>query len=228
MSPHSDSNKPQIQARIDPSLYTPNYVPGSRKAEEDAAIAAILERVPPGQRSRVLAALNDTTTFLGASSDPVIAEQLGVIASIRAADMRARAEIAKAKKTELLRDRIRIRIALVPSLDQPGTRAVVLRRPDDSGVPLLLLPEQGVTSADLARGLRAATLAQRRYGQRPSHAARLVLRNGRGGAVVAPNDAKAVALLAELRSRAPQAIPGVGTGRLMEILHRGTAPNDPR
>ena len=224
MPPRSDGKKPQFPATIDQSVYTPDYVPGSRKAEEDAAIEAILERLPEAFRTQARSELNNRSVVVGASTDPIIAQHLGVIASIRQADARARAEASRAKDAEALRDRVRVRVALVPSIQQAGARAVVMRKTDDGGVPLLLLPEATVTNTDLARGLRAATLARTRYGALASRNTSLVLRDGRRIPARATDDQdrKSAALLAELRGRAPQSIPGVGTARVMDVLFRDT------
>jgi hypothetical protein len=224
MPRHADGKQQQFPATIDPSVYTPDYVPGSRKASEDAAIEAILARLPEKVRTRARADLNDRSVVIGGSTDPVIAQHLGVIASIRQADARARVEAARAKDAEAARDRIRVRVALVPSVRQAGARAVVLRKTDDGGVPLLLLPEPTVTTTDLARGLHAATVARKRYGARTSRNTSLVLREGRRVPVRAidEHDQKSVALLAELRGRDPQTLPGVGTARVMDVLFRDT------
>ena len=81
-----------------------------------------------------------------------------------------------------------------------------------------------MTTTDLARGLGAAALAQKRYGLRVQRNTSLVLREGRRvpTRVTSGDDPKSAAVLAELQGRAPQTLPGIGTAKVMAILFRDT------
>jgi len=143
---------------IDP-LIANKHVVGSRKGEEEAAIQSLLSRVPAEHREQLDKLLRDPFSTPTHAPDVEGARLLSLIASIRAADAQGRvkqgAELAVAMDLE---QRVPVAIALVPRMKQVDHIAAIIRRPDDNGVPLLVLPE-AASEGDLSLGMRRAISA---------------------------------------------------------------------
>ena len=119
-----------------------------RQAEMRKALEAIIARLPQEQREGARRELE--VGWVGrpiASKDPETARLWSRLLSLQAATEGERQPIRQGS----------IKVALVGSLDDPTFRALVVRRPDDAGVPLLLLPQETATGEDLLRGLQAAS-----------------------------------------------------------------------
>jgi hypothetical protein len=212
---------------IDRAVYSTNYVAGSRKADVDAAIRAVLDRAPQQYRAVLKSQLENPAVVVGGSNDAETTKYLSLIASIRQADARAKGEANRAADLEKRRNRVRVQVGLVSSLPEPNARAVVLRRTNDGGLPLVLLPESA-NGNDLDHALRAAAITARRYAKVAKKPTRVVIRQSK---VTQPRKEErpgSRAILNELRSRELREIPGVGRGRLIDINVRDEELADTR
>jgi hypothetical protein len=148
-----------------------NVSPEDRLVAEREAIAAVLAKFDPETRERVRRLLEGDGLpshavggFAGAS-DPDVARLLGVISSIRWAELQSR--MASTKKDWPSKELMQVQVALVPELAQQDARVTVVRRPGDAGIPLLLLRDRDLTLADLDLGLNEAALSLQRDGVAP-------------------------------------------------------------
>ena len=196
-----------------------NLSPEERTKRERATIDAILTRTPSEHRSQMRSLLENTLPgrdiAVASSTDPEIAQLLGVLVSLRQADLAANRVLATAS-VPAEDTIIHVLLALVPKLDAPGARATVIRRPSDSGTPLVLLQEDSVTKEDLAIAMRAATVAFRRYGSTLATERRLAIRGGNRP----PKGVSAVSdiNLEKLKKAAFMEIPGIGKVRAREVV----------
>lgn len=209
MSPSVPAGRPAIMISPEPAAVAAMSTASDLEAREEAAIAAILRRVPSDKRAQIEAVLRDPRATPHGSTEPELAVLLRDLATIRAA--RHPAPSARAPKAE----RQRVSLALVGSLRRPDARAIVLRVPGDDGIPLVVLPSSAAAS-DLAFAVRGAKAARARFGRSVSARTELVLRNER--ALPAGQQERWAPILEELR-RAPerQVDSAIGTARVLTV-----------
>lgn len=152
---------PQFKVVGDPASVAD--VPASqRNAEMRKAFEGIFAQLPNSQRAAAREEME--IGFVGvpiSSHNPEIARLLSRILSLKMAeseDSRESRELQAKLDAQAI-----IRVALVAKLEDSTSRATVVRRPDDLGIPLLLLPENTATGEDLLRGLQAASRSIRGY-----------------------------------------------------------------
>jgi len=210
--------------KVDPSPYL-SMTEAARTQVEQHAIQQIVDRVPTAQRSAMLRALTDASPealgFGGSStiaayqfsgsSDPVIAQWLGVIASVRAVSAsRAAANFSEAP-TGPSGDRVFVTVAYDAARD---TASIALLRPTDA-FPVLLLRREA-DAVELRAGLVVAAKLFKDFGAHPNREYR---------AAVPPNDARVAApsnaqkLLTRIQSSTPRNLPGLGRLPAIEVAH---------
>ena len=183
--------------------------------EDSTVIARIVQTIPAEHRAAGRVALEALVRALrqrGLDTDTLVQRTL----TPQELTWRDQAR-ALLGATDSSRKYVRVTVALVPQLSDSRAQAVIIRRPDDGGRPLVLLRESGAAPSDLAGGLKAAALAIRKFGEAPLAEQRLTIRAS-GSRAPAPKSGQAAALLEELKSSVPRAIPGVGSVRAMDIL----------
>ena len=206
-------------------------VPSSQRPAEIAkAFEAILARIPEEKRAEARTELEEP--FIGmpvATIDPESARLWSRIVSLRLADAREsrpRAGIANAIPNAA------IRVALVASVEDQSARAVVVRRPDDNGVPLVLVPTQTASGEALMRGLQAAERTLRTYKPTPGKSAIVTVRFGAKRKEPTPNQKKLFepweAAIVALRNVGQTDVPGVGPARTVMMLAPGRVQVRPR
>jgi hypothetical protein len=213
---------PQYEVQLTPRLES-RAAPEDRRAEEQAAIEEILRRTPRNHQGRMKEILDDRNATFVSSSDPEVARLLGTIASIRAVDNTVAIERGRAAMLSDLEDqkrRVTVTLVLVPSLPTQDARAVVLRRPQDNGRPLLLLSATDATPADLRLGLRAAAAAFVRYGPSPISERRVLVKPVTES--IRWEAASHSEMITKLRASPLRVIPGLGSLRAMEVVTRTT------
>jgi hypothetical protein len=117
-------------------------------------------------------------------------------------------------------------IMKVEKLSDPGARAIVIRRPTPGGTQDFILVDGGTAAGDLARAVGALMYSRRKQGSTVAQELRANIapaapRTGRK----TPDEITATRDLARLRTAPVQAVPGVGTGRVIRVA---TAPVKPR
>jgi hypothetical protein len=161
-----NSQPPSFSVTVDPTLAA-GATDDERQRLISEATQAVLARTPEDLRDRARAMLEDPAASPVTSTDPEIARQLGIIQSVRAA-VAAEAQSQETPSPRVTQEEldaaVSVTVALVPTLPVSHAQAVVVRRPGDDGVPLLLLSEGTVTTETLALGLRAAAIARDRHG----------------------------------------------------------------
>jgi hypothetical protein len=145
----------------------PNYVPGSRKAEEEAALNELLKSYPPSTHKVLLQSLDPTSHVRLASIGN--SEQVtlyNTVASIRAADIAAERRAASrmfARSHPLV-----VTVALVdPSVVSPAS-ARVLRDPNKAHSDIILLGDNA-TSEDVAVGFALLNVTRQQHGDQLLH-----------------------------------------------------------
>ena len=210
---------PGSRVRVPPLLF--------EKACDPNGLRALSLRVPSEHRANLRQLLEQPPGMGGgfrSSTDPEIARHLAVLQSLQELQSAEwqRAPEATPRGGERTGIEVPVTVALVPDLGAPDMRAVVIRRPNDRGQPLLLLRESDATTTDLGRGLRAAAMSVRRYGAVPARAMTMQFRTFRGTATT--NSASTQALLDMVRSSPVRSIAGVGRVPAAEIIASLTAP----
>lgn len=114
--------------------------------------------------------------------------------------------------------KVRIRMALVSDLG--AQIAVIVRKPKDDGLPLLLLNSSIARAVDVRAAARMAATTVERFGEHPTKRHRLVLR--RSGSLT-DGEATAVTehwapMLAALEGRSVRQLDGVGQVRYVDLL----------
>jgi hypothetical protein len=156
-----------------------NHVEGSRRGEELDAIRQLLDRTAPADREAVRRVVESPFATFSDADDPESARLLGVIRSIREADAAARSEKNSASSTSLVGDmdgRLSVSLALTPSGEHDDGAARIIRRPNDQGIPLVVLPEASTTDESLAEALRIALRSVDQYGTSPKRATTITLK----------------------------------------------------
>lgn len=182
---------------------------------QEQVIEEILLHYPPGLRSEARAYLEDTTAMIG-SHRPEVATLMQELAALRLKDHSARAEDVSENAVPA-EQRCRISVALVPGMAQ-GVRAVVIRRPNDGGRPLLLLRDDA-TGVELEFGLQMAARALSTFGEIVSEAHRIEYRGGTAGQSIhfAPRFDSGIALI---RRALPRDIDGIGRVPALDVFTR--------
>jgi hypothetical protein len=191
--------------------------------EEADLIERVLLGVPDERREHLRGILSDRSRRIAATSDPALVGTLNQLSAVRAAIQALDAK--EATEADVARTggqpRMRVTVALAPAMRDSLTRAVVLRRPGDGGIPILLLSENSVTALDVERGLNAAVMAAQQYDRELTKAFKLVLRAR--AKVPGARESDAGAKLLQRLSTAPvRQIPGVGTVRAIDVMARAT------
>lgn len=218
MSPKDKDPVPAVPVQPDPSFSGSAEVEQLRRQERQV-IQQILERVPFENRPQMAVLLADRSKRLAGTSDPTLAPLLNQLAGIRLAlhkdakERAAREDIARGAAGE----RVPVLLAMVPTLSDPSARAAVLRRPEDNGIPILLLPESSATVQDLERGLGVAATASEQYGREPAHPVTLTLRRPRASSRDVQNE-RLVSLLDRLRQAPLKTLEGLGEARTMVVM----------
>ncbi len=220
MTPDKDNatfRQPHFAVQVDTAVPA-DYVAGSRRQEEQAAIAALIERTPAVHRQALQLLLDKPNSDWIGSDDAESARLLGIIASIRYADSLAlRATRATQPDLASAINLVRVTVILVPTLGSTEARATVIRSPNDSGRPLLLLRESDATPADLAAGLRAAA-TYAAHGTAPSREVRVDVRQTTSGQATGARAEANVRQLAMVRAARVRDIPGFGKVRSMDFM----------
>lgn len=203
-----------------PLLQFENSTGEERRAQVSSAIEVILSRLPAQQRAEARALLENGPrgtrwTAPASSSDPEIARQLGIITAVRTYEANlldpGPSRLAEAAD----RPRVRVLVALDPSLKQAAVRALVVRSPGENGTLLVLLRAADATPGDLEVALKAAALSYRANPKPPLNELRIPIRAS-GTRSTAGRSAKNEKALDLLKTSNPYDIPGVG--RLKAIL----------
>jgi hypothetical protein len=105
-----------------------------------------------------------------------------------------------------------------------GIAAVVIRRPGDAGVPLIVFPEHGFQPRDILLGVHVASELATRHPRNVEREQRAAYRRAAPRRVEAQAGASVTALAAVLREAPVISIPGVGLGRAYGFVPR-QAPN---
>ena len=201
-------NGPQLTGALS---NIPDHVAGARRSEELAAIEELIARMPPEHRERARTLLAKGAVAV-TSADPEIARLWSTIASIRQADFEARRRSPVTVSSTS--DSQAVIVALVNEVPIKGARAVIIRRPDDGGVPTVLLSERDASAEDLFRAVRVSTSTRlRKLGESIRKEIRFALRRTTASASPASIEPKWGVALADLRSQAEQELPQIGKGR---------------
>jgi len=131
-------------------------VPASqRDTEIRKAFEGIFAQLPESQRAAARVEMEKGFVGLPISShNPEIARLWSRILSLKMAELE-RPRVRRELQSNVMAQ-INIKVALIAKLEDSTFRAMVVRRPDDEGIPLLLLPENAANGEDLLRGLQAA------------------------------------------------------------------------
>ncbi len=199
-----------------------------RSARVSSAIEAILSRLPSEQREEARALLEKGPRGTGweapaSSSDPEIARQLGILTAIRAYEANLVAPQTRELGEIAARRRVRVLVALDPSLRQGAVRAVVVRSPGENGTLLVLLRDSDVIPSDLEVALKAAALSYRDNPTPPLKELRIPIRAS-GTRSSATRQAKHEKVLEMLRASSTQDIPGVGRLKAMLMMTAAATP----
>lgn len=109
-------------------------------------------------------------------------------------------------------------VAFVESLPTRGARAEIVRFPDGTRPPLVLLDARGSTRDDVMAALIALEQARRRPAPRPGTHARLAVMSARDASgVAATYGARADRIIQEIRGAPLARIGNLGVGRWIEI-----------
>lgn len=223
---------PPFRVTVDPAPYL-SLTDDQRRALEDDAIQRIVSRIPAEHRARAEtllrqsetpAALGFTTGHVAASSfagstDPEIARNLGIIASVRAATSNLRLSAMNAvtpavpAKPSAHQPSARTRIFVTVAYDASRSEPVALFGPGYQ-LPILVLGA-GATPADLRAGLRAAAKLARQFGPEPTEHYRAVVHQPDKKGSAAESTER---LLQAIQSAAKRVIPGVGELPALEVV----------
>lgn len=191
----------------------------SNSPEERAVIERIVALMPPKDQASVREYLADATKSFG-SDRPELAplvRELNLLRHARIADVQA---TRLQKDADVIAAHVRVSVALAPALGDNSVRAVVVRRPGDSGRPLLLLREEDVTADDVAFGLAFAAQSISKYGVEPKVPHRQTFRAGGVATSTAVTTKTHGAIAADLRRADYQTIQGIGRVRAMDVFTR--------
>lgn len=208
----------QYPISADPSTVS-DVPPDAREAEIRKAFEGIIARLPESQREGARQELQ--RGFVGrpiSSHDPEIARLWSRVLSLTEASLRSKSRTAPREVST----GPSVRVALVQKLKDSTFRAMVVRRPDDGGIPTLLLPETSATGEDLLRGLQAARRTTARYKPTPGRESIVAVRHGakrkepsdRMKATFAPWEET----LARLRQVATTDLKGYGSARVTMMI----------
>lgn len=209
--------RPQHTVVVTPEAFA-NLSPEQRAKRERETADAIVERVPPQFRVQMRSMLEHPRpgrdVAFQSSPDPELARLLGELTSLRQV-ARANGQPHAAAVTQVEDTTIHVILALVPKLAPPGARATVILGPNGSRTPIVLLQENDATKDDMQLGIRAATVAFRRYGPIVATERRMSIRGKNRqptkSAVSDPN-------LERLKRAALVDVPGVGKVRTLEVV----------
>lgn len=223
MSPRNESVSRSADHRVvtDITAYQGLSV-ADREAVRQQAIEKIISLVPAGQRAEARRFLADRDKARGysGSSDPEVARQLSILASLARLDAREALETVQPRLThsrELSKRRVKVLIALVPSLEGDQTRATVVRKAGEAREALVLLRESDATANDLSIAMRAVRAS---FGRRPNPLrADLKFHIRAGDSGVGPNPhEQSIKSLQFLRLQKAAPIVGIGTVRSIVSL----------
>lgn len=203
-SPRSHSNAPSNIASL----------------SEAELVEQIIQQLPSEIRTNARVQLMDTTHVIQ-SDRPVLGPLLAQLAQVRFAkhadEFKAAAAQQKAD-ADRRASRLRVTVVLSPDLGDANARAVVLRRPNDNGRPILLLRESDMTSEDLHIGMLAAAKAVAEFGVNPDKVHRRVVHNTKAFTSGVATTASLDHHLALLRSAPKSSEHGLGNFRTMDVL----------
>jgi len=208
-----EDSRPQHAVVAHPEAYA-NLSPAARAQAEAATIEAIVARVPAKFQAEMRKQLGPQAgrdVSFQSSADPELARLLGELISLRQAGRTRVAPVADEDTT------IHVILALVPQVNTPGARVSVIRRPDDGGKPIVLLPETDLSKEDILLGLRAAAASYRRHGIAVSTERKMAVRSkarSARGAAVPVVDRNVM----NLKNAARINVPGVGRVRAQEVV----------
>ena len=151
------------------------HVPGTRKAEEEAAIAQLLAKAGTDERIRKewLELLSGVHGRIGSVSDPEMARLVTTIYEIREADARA---LQLEESRQIARTHgIVVTAVLMDEMPVAGARAVVLRRVTTHPRNVILLPRGRATPADLSDAIATVFGLREAHGDLPFADARVVV-----------------------------------------------------
>lgn len=211
---------PGPEAKIDAARYTA-WSPERRQAEEEQAISEVVRRFPKGQRQAIRNALENPHGFSGGSLDPEVARLIGVIYSRRAANRTgtvAAARIQEEARAAQSSSRVRVRVAVVQSLSRTDALGLVIRSPDDGGVPLVVFSEGSLNDDDLAAGINAAIRSRDQDGERVPAQTVQVLRGRRGPEVRIAGAGRVTWASLSDELTPVEGLPVVGAGRIVEVM----------
>lgn len=180
---------------------------------QEQVIQEILLHYPPQLRAQARMFLEDTTSTV-MSQRPEVSGLMEELASLRLKEHMTRSQSIAASETPA-QDRCRVSVALVPGM-ATGVRAVVIRRPNDKGIPLLLLRDDA-TAVELEFGLKMAARSLSTFGETATEAHRIEYK---GGPPLQPQHlgSRFESGIALVRQAVPRPIEGVGQVRTLDVF----------
>ncbi len=192
-------------------------------------VEAITGQLPFEQRDDVRAALTLPEGTLYTALTPVNGDWSRVDPAIRPLfqalmELRAsRYRILDRPEPRPAADEGHPRVILFLAEDFPGgpdTVAIVVRRPGDAGVPLIVLPESRFEPTDILLGVQIAVRLAQRQGKSVDREIRTVFHRSHRRVLDAQAAASVAPLARQLREAPVVSMPGVGRGRSYGLIAR--------
>jgi hypothetical protein len=216
------ANTVQLLDRTAPSALARAGMPALDSLEE-AIVESIVSLAPEDQKEaarKVLVPRAGVLANVAQNPREDVEPLLAALTAVRTERFRRGLTIASAVASNRPADTVpyvRVRVALVESLDDSSAVAIVLIRPTEEGIPLLLLPA-AATGTDLSMGLRMAAQVSTRVGA-SDRERRIPFHRQPAAARSAPTvSAYSDRLLAAIRAAPSQALLGVGNARTMDVF----------
>jgi hypothetical protein len=182
------------------------HVVGSRRAEEEAALA----RLHP----KIRAELDRPDVRAVSSSNAETARLISTIYEIRAADARARS-LEESRRTAEQFGSV-VTIALIDNMPTGGARAMVLRRASVEPRDVILLPREDAAASSLSDAIRVLSRMREAHGDNFEGDARVVV-PPRSGVPSAATLGPMTRHLEKLRKVGRSNLPGIGEASAIQL-----------
>ena len=202
----------ELQATLPVPL---NHVPGSRKAEEEAALSQLLTELPESARRTILESLNPASTMRVAQiTNPKLAALYETVATIRGLDIAAR-ELERSRNAARTHS-LTVTLALVDPVVLGTVRARIVRDPYKTNSELILLRSGDASVDDVAAGIALMYRSRRTFGDNIRNVIRADVVSFSGPSNGSARE-QAQSVLALVSAAQPSSFPGFGVARLITL-----------
>jgi hypothetical protein len=199
-------------AEVTQASFDRSHVPGSRRAEEESAIAELLATLPDDRSRERMTQLLSSGGRPYEVRDPRHARLLTRIFAIRDADVRA---AAMAHSIEMARGPLDVLVARVDQVPMQGARAMIMRRPTGRQRNLILVSGEA-SATDFADAVATMFAHRRSFGDEIYDATQARVPE-RTTPISSEREARFQQRLEELRAAPIREIPGIGQARAITI-----------